>query len=99
MYAGLAQTPQTPFDNFRFYWIRLNVPRFRIIHITKRRKAGPFATPEFLAKPALYILGQIVRVIFRLAKGDLKHKQALRSFGSNQNVGKRKEAIFVWSMR
>src|SRR3989344_5619949 len=67
-------------DNSRFRRVWLNCSRFRIIHIAERRKAGPFTPPEFLANPALYILRQIVRVIFRLAKGDLKHKKPLRSW-------------------
>src|SRR3990167_1949419 len=41
-----------------------NRSRFRIIHVTERRKAGPLSTPEFLANPALYIFRQIVGIIF-----------------------------------
>src|SRR3989344_4477754 len=67
-------------DNPRFCLVWLNGSRFGIIHIAERRKAGPFAPPEFLANPALYILRQIVGIIFGLAKGDLKHKQPLRSW-------------------
>src|SRR3989344_1293215 len=67
-------------DNPRFCLVWLNGSRFGIIHIAERRKARPFAPPEFLANPALYILRQIVGIIFGLAKGDLKHKQPLRSW-------------------
>src|SRR3990167_8865535 len=59
---------------------RLNRSCFGIIHIAERRKAGPFATPEFLSNPALYIFRQIVGIVFGLAKGDLKHKKPLRSW-------------------
>src|SRR3989344_2088829 len=67
-------------DTARFCRFGFNRPRFRIIHIAKRRKAGPFAPPEFLPNPALYIFRQIVGIEFGLAKGDLKHKKSLRSW-------------------
>ena len=49
-------------------------------YIAERSFARILAAPEFLANPALYILGQIVRIILALAKGDLKHKKPLRSW-------------------
>src|SRR3989344_5924224 len=68
------------FDDSCFSLVWFNSSRFGIIHIAERRKAGPFAPPEFLSNPALYIFRQIVGIIFGLAKGDLKHKQSLRSW-------------------
>ncbi|OQY68203.1 hypothetical protein B6D29_01070 [Microgenomates bacterium UTCPR1] len=52
------------FDNSCFHLVRFYCAGFGIIHIAKRRKAGPFAPPEFLSNPALNIFRQIVGIIF-----------------------------------
>src|SRR3989344_5789112 len=67
-------------DKTRFQFIRFNISRLNIIHISKRRFCQPFATAQFLADSTLNILLQVVRIIFRLTERHLKHKETLRGW-------------------
>src|SRR3989338_1834373 len=64
----------------RFQFVRFNISRLGIIHISKRRFCQPFATAQFLADSTLNILLQIVRIIFWLSERHLKHKETLRGW-------------------
>src|SRR3989344_3354429 len=64
--------------NPRFYRVRFDIPRARIIHIAERSARQPLAPSQFLAAPSLNVLFEIIAVIFRLAERHLQHKEPLR---------------------
>ena len=52
-------------------------PQLRFIQITHRGLVGVLAPAQLLPDAALYVLGQIVHVVFRLPKGNVQHELAL----------------------
>src|SRR3989338_6825722 len=68
------------FHNTRVRRMRLDIANTRVILIAKGRAIEPLAPPQFLADAALDIVAQIVRIIFRLPKRHLQHKEPLRGW-------------------
>ncbi|MFA7192773.1 MAG: hypothetical protein WC131_01490 [Bacilli bacterium] len=60
--------------------MRINVPRFVVVHISQRSERQPFATAEFLADASLHIFNQVVREILALPERHLQHEFPLRSW-------------------
>src|SRR3989338_5691040 len=65
-------------DKRGFHGINDNFPQMLVIEIAKRGPTRPLPTAYFLPLAAPNVLGQIVDIIFALAKGDLHHKFPLR---------------------
>src|SRR3989338_10953561 len=65
-------------NDFRFHGVRINIPRFHIVHISEGRMREPFSTAQFLTDTTANILRKVVRIVLTLSERHLKHKQPLR---------------------